>query len=61
MFCYLIVYFRNIGVLSEGYTVYAIDLLGFGDSDKPEGFAYTMEVWSQVCYLLLTLLSISMW
>ncbi|ONK73055.1 uncharacterized protein A4U43_C04F26680 [Asparagus officinalis] len=39
---------RNIGVLSEGYTVYAIDLLGFGDSDKPEGFAYTMEVWSQL-------------
>ncbi|KAH7663823.1 putative hydrolase/acyltransferase (alpha/beta hydrolase superfamily) protein [Dioscorea alata] len=39
---------RNIGVLSEKYTVYAIDLLGFGDSDKPAGFAYTMEVWAQL-------------
>ncbi|XP_020575816.1 pheophytinase, chloroplastic [Phalaenopsis equestris] len=39
---------RNIGVLSENYTVYAIDLLGFGSSDKPTGFSYTMEVWSQL-------------
>ncbi|KAK8950742.1 hypothetical protein KSP39_PZI004654 [Platanthera zijinensis] len=39
---------RNIGVLSENYTVYAIDLLGFGSSDKPPGFSYTMEVWSQL-------------
>ncbi|PKU60863.1 pheophytinase, chloroplastic isoform X1 [Dendrobium catenatum] len=39
---------RNIGVLSENYTVYAIDLLGFGSSDKPLGFSYTMEVWSQL-------------
>lgn len=54
MLCNLFVCFRNIGVLSEGYTVYAVDLLGFGASDKPEGFAYTMETWSQVPYLLLT-------
>lgn len=40
--------FRNIGVLSECYTVYALDLLGFGASDKPPGFAYTMEGWAQV-------------
>ncbi|KAF8410953.1 hypothetical protein HHK36_003490 [Tetracentron sinense] len=39
---------RNIGVLAEHYTVYAIDLLGFGASDKPAGFAYTMEVWAQL-------------
>lgn len=34
--------------LSQSYTVYAIDLLGFGASDKPVGFAYTMEAWAQV-------------
>ncbi|MQL79731.1 hypothetical protein Taro_012180 [Colocasia esculenta] len=39
---------RNIGILSENYTVYAIDLLGFGASEKPAGFAYTMEVWTQL-------------
>nr|AYD75964.1 pheophytinase isoform 2 [Zoysia japonica]AYD75965.1 pheophytinase isoform 2 [Zoysia japonica] len=39
---------RNIGVLSESHTVYAIDLLGFGASDKPAGFAYTMETWAQL-------------
>ncbi|XP_072964997.1 uncharacterized protein [Typha angustifolia] len=39
---------RNIGVLSEHHTVYAIDLLGFGASEKPLGFAYTMEVWAQL-------------
>ncbi|XP_010252240.1 PREDICTED: uncharacterized protein LOC104593880 [Nelumbo nucifera] len=39
---------RNIGVLSQSYIVYAIDLLGFGASDKPTGFAYTMEAWAQL-------------
>lgn len=39
---------RNIGVLSESYTVYAIDLLGFGASDKPIGFSYTMETWAEL-------------
>ncbi|KAL5229573.1 hypothetical protein ABZP36_028349 [Zizania latifolia] len=39
---------RNIGVLSESYTVYAIDLLGFGASEKPPGFSYTMETWAQL-------------
>jgi pimeloyl-ACP methyl ester carboxylesterase len=42
-------------VLSESNTVYAIDLLGFGASDKPAGFSYTMETWAEVspgvCYL----------
>ncbi|KAI3929415.1 hypothetical protein MKW92_007208 [Papaver armeniacum] len=35
-------------VLAENNTVYAIDLLGFGDSDKPSDFAYTMESWAQL-------------
>ncbi|CAN6475347.1 unnamed protein product [Victoria cruziana] len=39
---------RNIKVLAEIYTVFAIDLLGFGASDKPAGFAYEMEVWAQL-------------
>jgi len=42
---------RNIGVLSESYTVYAIDLLGFGASDKPAGFSYTMETWAEASVL----------
>ncbi|RDX69055.1 Pheophytinase, chloroplastic [Mucuna pruriens] len=39
---------RNIKTLSQNYTVYAIDLLGFGASDKPPGFQYTMETWGQL-------------
>ncbi|XWS68396.1 hypothetical protein CRYUN_Cryun04dG0086500 [Craigia yunnanensis] len=39
---------RNIGTLAQDYTVYAIDLLGFGASDKPQGFSYTMEAWAQL-------------
>ncbi|KAK7391803.1 hypothetical protein VNO78_20225 [Psophocarpus tetragonolobus] len=39
---------RNIKTLAQNYTVYAIDLLGFGASDKPPGFQYTMETWSQL-------------
>uniref|UniRef100_A0A5B6YXH6 AB hydrolase-1 domain-containing protein n=1 Tax=Davidia involucrata TaxID=16924 RepID=A0A5B6YXH6_DAVIN len=39
---------RNIMTLSQSYTVYAIDLLGFGASDKPVDFEYTMEVWAQL-------------
>lgn len=36
----------NIPVLSETHTVYAIDLLGFGASDKPL-IDYTPEVWKR--------------
>ncbi|KAI4351916.1 hypothetical protein L6164_006217 [Bauhinia variegata] len=39
---------RNIKILAKNYTVYAIDLLGFGASDKPPGFSYTMETWAQL-------------
>ncbi|XVF67079.1 hypothetical protein PTKIN_Ptkin10aG0091900 [Pterospermum kingtungense] len=39
---------RNISTLAQDYTVYAIDLLGFGASDKPQGFSYTMEAWAQL-------------
>jgi pimeloyl-ACP methyl ester carboxylesterase len=48
---------RNIGVLSESYTVYAIDLLGFGASDKPPGFSYTMETWAEVTVLYFQIAS----
>ncbi|KAH9781838.1 AB hydrolase-1 domain-containing protein [Citrus sinensis] len=39
---------RNIGTLAKSYTVYAIHLLGFGASDKPAGYSYTMEAWAQL-------------
>ncbi|KAK9205447.1 hypothetical protein WN943_015714 [Citrus x changshan-huyou] len=39
---------RNIGTLAKSYTVYAIDLLGFGASEKPAGYSYTMEAWAQL-------------
>ncbi|KAL0437906.1 UNVERIFIED_CONTAM: hypothetical protein Slati_2273600 [Sesamum latifolium] len=39
---------RNIPTLAQSHTVYAIDLLGFGASDKPAGFQYSMEVWAQL-------------
>ncbi|KAL6207649.1 hypothetical protein ACLB2K_018605 [Fragaria x ananassa] len=39
---------RNIKTLAKNYTVYAIDLIGFGASDKPTGFSYTMEKWAEL-------------
>lgn len=39
---------KNIPVLAAGgYQVFAIDLLGFGGSDKPP-LNYTMELWSEL-------------
>ncbi|XP_076924869.1 pheophytinase, chloroplastic-like [Bidens hawaiensis] len=39
---------RNIPTLAQTNTVYGIDLLGFGASDKPMGFPYTMEAWAEL-------------
>ncbi len=41
---------KNIPILAAaGYRVYAIDLLGFGASDKPE-LNYTVEVWVELLH-----------
>lgn len=39
---------NNIKVIAQNRDVYAIDLLGFGDSDKPAGYQYTMEKWAEL-------------
>lgn len=36
---------KNIPVLAEAARVFAIDLIGFGASDKPPDFPYTFENW----------------
>jgi len=38
-------YRKTSPALAKDHTVYAIDLLGFGASAKPAGFAYSMEGW----------------
>ncbi|MGC1528864.1 MAG: alpha/beta fold hydrolase [Phormidesmis sp.] len=41
---------KNIPVLAAaGHRVYAIDLLGFGDSDKPD-LAYSLEFWVKLIH-----------
>ncbi|MFM7450636.1 MAG: alpha/beta fold hydrolase [Leptolyngbyaceae cyanobacterium] len=41
---------KNIPVLAAaGYRVFAIDLLGFGGSDKPP-LSYSLELWQQLLY-----------
>ncbi|KAG9457015.1 hypothetical protein H6P81_001523 [Aristolochia fimbriata] len=39
---------KNVAVLAQSHAVFAIDLLGFGASDKPAAFSYTMEAWAQL-------------
>ncbi|XP_052200140.1 uncharacterized protein LOC127806716 isoform X2 [Diospyros lotus] len=39
---------RNILTLAQNHTVYVIDLLGFGASDKPADFPYSTESWAQL-------------
>jgi pimeloyl-ACP methyl ester carboxylesterase len=41
---------KNIPVLAEQFRVYAIDLIGFGGSAKPQpsqALSYTFEIWGQ--------------
>jgi len=39
---------KNIPVLAAGgYQVFALDLLGFGGSDKP-ALDYTLELWEEL-------------
>ena len=41
---------KNIPVLAAaGYRVYALDLMGFGDSDKPD-LSYTLEFWVKLIH-----------
>mmetsp|Transcript_25259 Transcript_25259/g.36204 ORF Transcript_25259/g.36204 Transcript_25259/m.36204 type:complete len:390 (-) Transcript_25259:384-1553(-) len=35
-------------LVDEGYRVYAIDLLGFGASDKPSEVEYCIELWGEL-------------
>ncbi|CAN0021466.1 unnamed protein product [Pylaiella littoralis] len=42
-------YRKNFPTLvGEGYRVYAIDLLGFGASDKPKDIEYSLELWQEM-------------
>lgn len=40
---------HNIPVLAQHHSVYAIDLLGFGDSDKPDT-SYSLDLWVEQVY-----------
>lgn len=39
---------KNFDVLSETFRVYAVDLLGFGLSDKPAAIAYSTELYVEL-------------
>lgn len=40
---------QNMSVLAKKHSVYAIDLLGFGASDKPD-IPYSIELWAEQLY-----------
>lgn len=40
---------QNMSVLSKDHSVYALDLLGFGASDKPD-IAYSIDLWTEQLY-----------
>ncbi|MEM9136241.1 MAG: alpha/beta fold hydrolase [Cyanobacteria bacterium P01_F01_bin.42] len=40
---------KNIPTLAESYRVYAIDLLGFGQSEKP-AMGYSLELWERMLW-----------
>lgn len=39
---------RLIPFLAENHRVYAVDLLGFGASDKPSDIEYGPELWAEL-------------
>ncbi|MCD4741191.1 MAG: alpha/beta hydrolase [Desulfobacteraceae bacterium] len=38
----------------DGYSILALDLVGFGESSKSKKFSYTMEAQAQICAEILT-------
>ncbi|MGG6267835.1 MULTISPECIES: alpha/beta fold hydrolase [unclassified Leptolyngbya] len=40
---------QNMSVLSKSHSVYALDLLGFGASDKPD-INYSIDLWTEQLY-----------
>jgi pimeloyl-ACP methyl ester carboxylesterase len=45
--------------LAQSFTVYAVDLPGFGESERPAHFPYTMQSFSDLVAVLLDLLGLS--